>query len=91
MIGPGPDKDLSHPATPPMPMPIAPPFPMALDLLAAVEHTARQAEDASTALSRCCLDSRRLEDIQSGSVARLQRAICQLESAATHLHHITQR
>jgi hypothetical protein len=69
----------------------APPFPMALDLLFAVEYTAKQAEYASVALSNCCLDSKRLEDIESGSVDRLQDAICRLETAATHLHHITQR
>lgn len=89
-MNPGPDQD-SHSATPPMSSATAPPFPMALDLLSAVEHTARQAESASVALSNCCLDSKRLDDIESGSVARLQHAICRLETAATHLHHITQR
>jgi hypothetical protein len=91
MIGPGPDQDSNHPAKPIMPPTAAPPFPMALDLLAAVEHTARQAESTAAALASCCLDFKRLEDVQSGSVTRLQQALCQLETAATHLHHITQR
>lgn len=89
-MNPGPDMDF-HPATPPMSSATAPPFPMALDLLFAVEYTAKQAEYASVALSNCCPDSKRLEETKSGSVDRLQHAICQLETAATHLHHITQR
>lgn len=92
MIGPGPDQDSNHPAKPIiMPPTAAPPFPMALDLLAAVEHTARQAENASKALSSCCLDLVRLEQIRPGSSQLVQAALCQLETAATHLHHLTQR
>lgn len=94
MISPGSDKDRNHPAKstmPPTAASAAPPFPMALDLLAAVEHTARQAENASKALSSCCLDLVRLEQIRPGSSQRVQAALCQLETAATHLHHVTQR
>ena len=82
MIGPGPDKDSSHPATPPMPT--AAPL-LAIGLLSAVEQAAQEAEQACFALARASHDLRPI------SVARLQTALCQLETAATHLHHITQR
>jgi predicted alpha/beta-hydrolase family hydrolase len=94
MISPGPDKDSFHPATSPMPT-AAPPLALdllsaveqavALDLLADVEQVAQEAEQA------CLWLSRARHDLQPDSVARLQRALCQLETAATHLHHITQR
>ncbi|MGA1024495.1 MAG: hypothetical protein ACO3S8_07430 [Aquiluna sp.] len=58
---------------------------VALDLLADVEQVAQEAEQA------CLWLSRARHDLQPDSVARLQTALCQLETAATHLHHITQR
>jgi len=82
MIGPGPDKDSTHPATPLMPTIEQA---VALDLLADVEQVAQEAEQA------CLWLSRARHDLLPDSVARLQRALCQLETAATHLHHITQR
>ena len=84
MISPGPDKDSTHPATPLMPT-VAPP--LALDLLSAVESAAQEAEQACFALARAHHD---LHPSMEG-YSRLQRAICRLESAATHLHHISQR
>ena len=84
MIGPGPDKDSTHPATPLMPTIEQA---VALDLLADVEQVAQEAEQACFALARAHHD---LHPSMEG-YSRLQRAICRLESAATHLHHISQR
>ena len=80
MISPGPDRDSIHPATPPMPT--AAPL-LAIGLLSAVEQAAQEAEQACFALARAG------HDLQPDSVARLQRALCRLETAATHLRHIT--
>jgi hypothetical protein len=89
MISPGPDKDSNHPATPPMPT-AAPPA-LVLDLFDSVERLSEQAASVSFALSRACRDPQQLRDLQSVCPDRLQAAVCLLETAATHLHHITQR